>query len=229
MPYHARRHQLEGNLIYHVLNRANAKNEIFREDADYKYFRTTILRYSNEKNISVYHYCIMPNHYHLLLELKDPELLSSVMAGINKSYTTYYHKKFQTAGYLWQGRFKSKPIQKYKHLLACGRYIERNPVVCGIASNAEDYPYSSAKYYVRGEEDMLISEDPLYISFAKEEKERKVNYKQFLLNFDRDAEEGYNNFDTPTGDSFFTSRLYKKEGRYLPKRQGRPKAKIFVS
>ena len=114
-------------------------------------------------------------------------------------------------------------------MLACGRYIERNPVACGMVSYAEDYHYSSAKYYVKGEEDTIISKDPLYVDFGKEEKEREANYRQFLLTFDRDAEESYNNFDTPVGDPLFISRLHKEEGRYLPRRQGRPKTKIFVS
>ena len=112
MPYYARKHQLEGNLLYHVLNRANARNKIFHDAADYDYLVAIILKYSKAKNMSIYHYCIMPNHYHLLLEIKEPELLSSAMAGINKSYSIYYHKRFKTSGYLWQGRFKSKPIQK---------------------------------------------------------------------------------------------------------------------
>lgn len=231
MPYYARRHQLEGNLLYHVLNRANARNKIFHDSADYDYFLAIVLKYSKQKRMSIYHYCIMPNHYHLLLEIKEPEALSSAMAGINRSYSVYYHKRFKTSGYLWQGRFKSKPIQKDKHMLACGRYIERNPVVCGIVSRAEDYPHSSAKYYIKGIRDILLSEDPLYQSFGKNPEERRVRYSQFLLDFDKEEEEGYNNFDVPAGDAAFVSRLYRKQGRYLPRRQGRTTARsqIFVS
>jgi len=228
MPYYARKHQIEGNLIYHVLNRANARNKIFHDSTDYDCFMTIILKYSKEKEMSIYHYCIMPNHYHLLLEIKEPELLSSAMAGINKSYSVYYHKRFKTSGYLWQGRFKSKPIQKDKHMLTCGRYIERNPVVCGIVSDAENYPYSSAKYYVKGVSDMLVCEDPLYNNFGNDIEERRASYKKFLLDFDKESEESYNNFDIPAGDALFISKLQKQEGRYFPRRQGRIRNKIFV-
>lgn len=221
MPCYARRHQLEGNLLYHVLNRANARNRIFHDDSDYDYFLAIVLKYSKQKQMSIYHYCIMPNHYHLLLEIKEPELLSSAMAGINRSYSVYYHKRFKTVGYLWQGRFKSKPIQKDKHMLACGRYIERNPVACGMVSRAEDYPYSSAKYYAKGIADILLCEDPLYQDFGNNIEEKRANYKQFLLDFEKDSEESYNNFNIPAGDTLFISKLYKQERHYLPRRQGR--------
>ncbi|NQU99108.1 MAG: transposase [Parcubacteria group bacterium] len=228
MPYYARKHQLEGNLLYHVLNRANARSKIFHDSIDYDYFIATVLKYSKEKEISIYHYCIMPNHYHLLLEIKEPEFLSSAIAGINKSYSVYYHKKFKTSGYLWQGRFKSKPIQKDRHILACGRYIERNPVVSGMVYNAEDYPYSSARYYVKGVSDVLICENPLYKNFGNDIEERGPIYKKFLLSFDKKGTESYNNFNIPSGDALFISKLQKQQGRYLPRRQGRIRNETFV-
>ena len=170
----------------------------------------------------------MPNHYHLLLEIKEPELLSSAMAGINKSYSVYYHKRFKTSGYLWQGRFKSKPIQKHEHMLACGRYIELNPAVCSIVRFAEDYLYSSASYYVKGSQDALICEDLLYKDFGASVEERRANYKKFLLDFEKENKENYNNFDRPIGDLLFISKLYKIQGRYLPRRNGRSPSKRFV-
>lgn len=92
----------------------------------------------------------MSNHYHLLLELDDPCLLSGFMAGFNRAYTHYYHKVNKSSGLLWQGRFKSQPVQKENYMLVCGRYIERNPVVANIVSEAVDYTYSSAKFYCSG-------------------------------------------------------------------------------
>ena len=226
MPYYARRHQLEGNLVYHVLNRGNRRLEIFHEEEDYLYFKGIILRYVTNNGLAIYHYCIMFNHYHLEVELMDPERISSIMAGINRAYTHYYHKKYKTSGYLWQGRFKSKPIQKNSYLLSCGRYIESNPVRAKMVKKAQDYPYSSARYYVLGSSDEIITEDPLYEEFGLTAEEKRYNYDKFLSGFKEDKKEvskEFSDFTEPLGNKDFKKKLCKKEGRWYPRRQGRVK------
>ena len=101
-------------------------------------------------------------HYHILVELEQPEIISSVMSGIARAYSCYHHRAHKTAGYLWQGRFKSQPIEQELYLSACGRYIERNPVKVSIVSNAWEYDYSSAKFYVLGQTDSLTTQNPFF-------------------------------------------------------------------
>ncbi|MFC1807443.1 transposase [Candidatus Omnitrophota bacterium] len=223
MPNVARRHQLQGNLLYHVFNRGNAKSVVFRDLEDYENFTDILLRYRIERGVRFYNYVIMPNHYHLLLEINDPDQLSSIMAGINKSYSWYYHKTYKTVGYLWQGRFKSKPVQKDGYLQVCARYIERNPLAQGIVSNPEDYLYSSARHYILGLTDRLLSEHPFYSEFGNNSEERRSSYKNWLLDFDEDVDEEscLLDFDTPLGDTLFSSKLYNDGGRYKPRRRGR--------
>jgi len=224
MPYCARKHQLEGNLVYHVMNRSNRRLEIFHEEEDYLYFKVILLRYVTKEGLIIYHYCIMPNHYHLEIELEQPERMSSIMAGVNRAYTYYYHEKYKTSGYLWQGRFKSKPIQKNKYLLNCGRYIETNPVRAKMVERAEDYSYSSARYYVTGDRDDIVAENPLYEEFGLTIEERRDNYSRFLADFEFEEREKcrrFSDFTESLGDEGFKAKLYKREGRWYPRRQGR--------
>jgi putative transposase len=229
MPAYPRKHQLQDNIAYHIFNRGNRKSDIFHDQGDYNYFKSLLSKYSRQKSMRIYHWAIIPNHYHFLAEIATPEDLPSAMAGINQGYTRYYHKKYGTAGFLWQGRFKSQPVQKDKYLLACGRYIERNPVRANFVSYPDDYPYSSAAHYTKGDYDEITAVSPIYEMFIGKKKDKQLEYKKFILDFDPEDIRRYNNFNEPVGDNSFKKRLIKKKGRYLPRRQGRMhKNKIFV-
>ena len=223
MPYLARTHQLKQSLLYHIFNRGNARNEIFHDREDYEYWIVLLDRYSIAHDIWIYHWVIMPNHYHLLIEIGEPEKISSVMAGIGRSYVYYYHRKYKTSGHLWEGRFKSQPIQKEMYLLACGRYIERTPVKAKLVKLAEGYRYSSARYYVYGMDDRVTREDPLFGTFGKGLSEQREGYKQFLETFDSEDAVLFENLEDPQGSKEFLNRLVKENGLFLPRRQGRPR------
>ena len=229
MPYYARRHQLSGNLLYHIYNRANARYDIFKHDDDFIRFIDILKKYAYTFDLSIYHWVIMSNHYHLLIEIANPERLSAAMAGIHKSYTYYYHKRHDTCGFLWQGRFKSQPIQKDRYLLACGRYIERNPVLAHIVAQAELYPYSSARFHITGIDDSITKTDPLYETFGATPDERRSAYSKFLSSFDEQEDLWFDNIENPVGDALFKNKLYINKGRLLPRRKGRIKSSVFES
>jgi putative transposase len=226
MPYIARTHQLTQALLYHICNRANGRNEIYHDTQDYQRFVDIVSNYAKNHHFSVYHWVIMPNHYHLLLEIDEPENLSSIMSGLARSYVWYYHRKYKSSGHLWQGRFKSQPIDKDTYLLSCGRYIERNPVNANMVKSAEDYPYSSANYYISGKEDKLTAADPLFDTFGHNTDQRRQAYKEYLERFDSESqidEEVFKNLESPLGSQEFLKRLVMEKGQYLPRRQGRPR------
>jgi len=220
MPSTARKHQLKGSLIYHVINRGNRRDDIFHYAEDYKYFIELLMGYSYKFETSIYHWVIMPNHYHLLLEIKDPENLSKMMAGLARAYVYYYQKHYKQGGHIWQGRFKSQPVEKEKYLLRCGRYIERNPVEAKIVNLAEGYEYSSAKFYAYGIPDGLTTEDPCFESFGNDIAERRKNYAEFLKKFDEEDEVLFKNSETPVGSAQFKAKLIYTESRFMPKRKG---------
>jgi len=225
MPSRPRKHQLEGDLVYHLWNRGNRKYEIFHEDEDYELFRSILGGYVADEGLLIYHYGLMPNHYHLEAEIENNERMSSVMGGINRSYTHYYHKKYGTSGFLWQGRFGSKPIQKSEYLLSCARYIETNSVRAKLVEKPEQYAYSSARYYALGEKDALIFEDPSYKEFGATVEEMRYNYCRFLADPKETEEEakkyGFCDFSKPLGDKDFVAKLWSRNGRKYPRRQGR--------
>jgi len=228
MPSYSRKHQLSGSLIYHVFSRSNARIGIFNNEKDSQYFIKLINEYSFKFNFKVYHWVIMPNHYHLLLELEDPGKISKFMAGLSRAYTHYYHRAYFTSGFLWQGRFKLQPVQKERYLIACGRYIERNPVAASIVLQAQDYSYSSARFYCSGYKDGITVEDPVFVEFGKEIKLRQLAYTEFLRNFDNEEEKSFENLEIPQGDKEFVRRLIKERGHYLPRRRGRLAERIVM-
>lgn len=221
MPYSPRTHQLKQSFLYHIYNRGHNRETIFHDENDYLYFIQLLCEYSVKAALRIYHWVVMPNHYHLVLELDEPERISSVMAGIGRSYACYHHRKYKSAGYLWQGRFKSQPIQRELYLNACGRYIERNPVKTGIVEAAWDYLYSSARYYTSEHKDSLTKESPLFVDFGMTLEERYHNYREFLKSFDSEEEMLFDNIEFPRGSLEFINKLIKENGRFLPRRQGR--------
>ena len=169
----------------------------------------------------IYHWVLMANHFHLLIEITDPRLLPKIMAGMLRSYTAYHHKKYSECGYLWQGRYKSQPIEKETYLLACGRYIERNPVRAGMSKSAWEYPYSSGRHYVLGIRDKITSPNPCMEDFGKTEEQRRVMWRDFLGKFSYEEEGAFDNIEKPVGSQIFRQKLYKEGYRYWPRRQGR--------
>lgn len=218
MPTAARRHQLQNTLVYHVINRGHAKQALFHDPDDHERFKALLARYAQEHRVSIYHWVLMPNHYHLCLELQRPEGLSRIMAGIQRAYVHYHHRKHQMVGYLFQGRFKSQPIQKERHLLACGRYIEQNPLKANLAGRAEDFHYSSARFYVTGENDGLTTENPLYLTLGRTDEERRQAYREFLQL--PEGEQVFEHAESPVGEPEFLNKLVLKRGRLVGRRRG---------
>jgi len=162
----------------------------------------------------------MPNHYHLLLEIPDPENLSTMMAGFARSYVHYYQKEYSVGGHIWQGRFKSQPVEKETYLLTCARYIERNPVKAKMVKTAEEYKYSSAKYYIFGKSDGITTEDPCFETFGLNISERRKNYAEFLTSFDEEELALFGEKQYPIGSPLFKTKLIYTQGRYMPRRRG---------
>ena len=229
MPGTARRHQLQGSLIYHVINRGNRRDDIFHYPEDYSYFINLLSDYNDKFEALIYHWVIMPNHYHILLEIKNPENLSKMMAGLARSYVYYYQRNYKLGGHIWQGRFKSQPIEKERYLLRCGRYIERNPVEAKMVKLAENYQYSSARFYVYGASDNLTKLDPCFESFGNGITERRKNYAEFLKVFDEEEKTLFTNYESPIGSAQFKAKLVYNESRFMPRRKGKAREYAALS
>ncbi|MDW7711601.1 MAG: transposase [Deferrisomatales bacterium] len=133
--------------FYHVTSRGNERKEIFRSRRDrvkfLEYLESATVRYG----FAVHAYCLMTNHYHLLVETPEGNLAQG-MRHVNGAYTTYFNVKRQRSGHLLQGRYKAILVEKDEYAEELSRYIHLNPVRAGAARNPEGYPWSSYAAYV---------------------------------------------------------------------------------
>ena len=134
-----------GGYAYHVLNRAAGRATIFTKDGDYAAFEKTLVEALKRTPVRLLAYCLMPNHWHLLVWPNSDGDLSEFMRWLTVTHTQRWHAHFGTSGTgpLYQGRFKSFPIEEDDHLLGVGRYVERNALRAGLVDKAEDWRWSS--------------------------------------------------------------------------------------
>ena len=179
MPRVSRIYTEEG--IFHILTRGNNRQYVFNEEEDFKIYKTIIRTLKNEQPFQLYHWSLMGNHVHLIIEANKKTELSKLMKRLNLLYYARYKKKYGYAGHFWQDRYKSLLIEKENYLIACGLYIEKNPVKAKIVTNPKDYSHSSYNYYAYGEEDGLTDRDPCYSEFGRNDKERQEEYRRLTL------------------------------------------------
>ncbi len=172
--------ELENNAVYHLISRGNNRLGVFEIEGGYQHFAELLRLAKIRFNWKIYHYCLMPNHFHILAEVALGEDLPKLMQALLSQYARWY--RYQTAyqGHLWTCRYKSPMINKESYMLECGRYIERNPVRAKIAPNPEEYLWSSYRFYAFGGHDILVDEDPYYASFGSTKWERQINYRAFV-------------------------------------------------
>ena len=132
-----------GGVCYHVLNRGNGRTEVFHKDADYAAFVELIGRACARLPMRVLGYCVMPNHFHLVLWPRNDGDLGRWMQWLLTSHVRRYHRHYGGSGHVWQGRFKAFPIQEDEHLLTVLRYIERNSLRAKLSRTAEAWRWSS--------------------------------------------------------------------------------------
>src|ERR1700761_6128475 len=135
----------EGGLIYHALNRAGGRSVIFDTDEDYEAFERAAAQAVIRYDMRLLAYCLMPDHFHLLLWPREDGDLSQFMRWLTMTHTQRWHAHHGTAGtgHLYQGRFKSFPVQSDDHLLTVCRYVEQNAMLAGLVERAEDWRWSS--------------------------------------------------------------------------------------
>jgi putative transposase len=165
---------------YHVINRGNAGEDIFATDRDrekfFEYLATAVERFS----LIIHTYCLMTNHYHLLIETPQPNL-STAIQWLNISYAAYYNKKHQRRGHLFQGRFKSILVDADEYLKHLSRYIHLNPVRAKIVTTPGEYPWSSYSAFIgKIKPPEWLETKWLWGYFGKKKKEAIKNYTNFV-------------------------------------------------
>lgn len=173
----ARPYRFQGEgCLYHITSRGDDRKKIFLDETDYRKFLKYLKTAKEKFKFYLYCYCLMGNHYHLLLETTQPNI-SSVMQYINTSYTTYYNIKHKRCGHLFQGRYKSILVDADAYFLELTRYIHLNPVKAKIAVAPEEYRWSSCKGYLTEKGDGFIDKDCVGNRLGM----KTADYRNFML------------------------------------------------
>ena len=143
-----RKNRIEKAGFYHIINRGVARNNIYHNDEDFTKFLEIIGEASDEYHFAIYSFCLMSNHYHLLLKTSSSNL-SSVMQKINSRYSVFYNNKYKRVGPLWQGRFKAWCVYDESYLKTLVKYIEYNPIKAGITHKIGEYKWAMSSNNVK--------------------------------------------------------------------------------
>lgn len=191
---------------YHLYNRGVAKQKIFSSDGDYEHFLKTFgfylekspktkLSHADEKEIKILNitrpkkplvmvlgYCLMPNHFHLLVKQLSDNGISIFMRRSLDSYTRYFNTRYERIGPLYQGRFKAICVENDEQLLHLSRYIHLNPFLGHLTQKPNDYPWSSYHFYLNNQTLRLCNPKfILDVAGSKKEYEEFVNdYASYL-------------------------------------------------
>ncbi len=164
---------------YHVINRGNAGEPIFKSNRDCKKFLEYLATATERFAIVIHSYCLMSNHYHLLIETPEANL-SAAIQWLNVSYATYFNRKRQRQGHLFQGRFKAVLVDADEYLTQLSRYIHLNPVKAKIVEAPQDYPWSSYAFFIGEKETPEWLETSLLAHFSSQTKSALRSYRAFV-------------------------------------------------
>ncbi len=156
----ARPYRLQGeNCLYHIMSRGDDRKRVYTRPGDYHTFLDYVVKAKERYQFYLYAYCLLSNHFHLLIETRLPNI-SKIMHYIKGSYTTYYNVRHRRYGHLFQGRFTSIVVDKDSYFLELSRYIHLNPVRAGIVQDPAEYRWSSYRGYL-GRKDEYIDDDQI--------------------------------------------------------------------
>ncbi len=146
-----------GGFVYHVLNRAVARHALFQKEADYQAFERVLAETLEKQRMRVLAYTLMPNHWHFVLWPEGDGELTAFMNGLTLTHAMRWHAHYHTSGsgHLYQGRFKSFPIETDAHLYTVLRYVERNALRAHLVERAEQWRWSSL--YLRASGDARVT------------------------------------------------------------------------
>jgi len=171
---------------YHVVNRGRRRGVIFRHRGDYLRFMDLLQEGSTMWNVRIAAFCLMPNHYHLLVQTPDANL-SRFMRHVDGVYTQRFNRSHRCDGSLFRGRYRAILVEADTYLLELLRYIHRNPLRAGLANRLDRYPWSSHKAYLSGSREWSWLYREFVLSMLSEAKDRQdAAYRTFMAKAESD-------------------------------------------
>jgi putative transposase len=187
--------------FYHVTSRGNEQKDVFRSQRDREKFLDYLASATERYGAVLHAYCLMTNHYHLLLETPDGNL-SQIMRHINGAYTTYFNVKRKRAGHLFQGRYKAILVEFDEYAMELTRYIHLNPVRAGMVALPEEYRWSSYRSYIGlSPAPSWLRQEALLDYFGTSATNAKQRYRSFVEDLLGTA------YESPLKETFGTAVL----------------------
>jgi putative transposase len=211
-----------GGLVYHVLNRSVGRMKMFRTDRDFEAFLRVLAEAQERRPIPLLAYCALPSHWHLVVRPEADGDLSAFFRWLAHTHAMRWRVSHHTVGYghLYQGRFKSFPVQTDAHLLILCRYVERNALSAGLVQRAEQWRWSSLWTRLHGSAEQQALLSPWPVPRPTDWLDR-VNAA--LTPRERDRLTTSLQRDRPLGDDSWTARTVRRLGlEHTLRREGRP-------
>ncbi len=212
-----------GGYVYHVLNRANARVQIFDNEDDYRLFEKILEEAVKHFSVKILAYCIMPNHWHLVLNPENEGDLSLFVGWLTNTHTRRWHTEKGTVGegHLYQGRYKSFICQNENHFLTLVKYVEQNALKANLVKNAEDWQWSSVWRKVNG----TIKHREILSPWPVSEPEDYLLWINTVLSQDKeDIVENSIVKSNPFGEDCWVKDIVKRFGlEQTLRKTGRPK------
>jgi putative transposase len=212
-----------GDTFYHVINRANGRARIFNSNNDYKHFESILQEGKETVDMRLVAYCIMPNHWHLVLYPEKDTDMGEFMRWITTTHVRQRRVMTKSVGYghLYQGTYKSFPVETNEYLQQLIKYIEQNPLRAGLVKNAEDWQWSSLWRREKGDskQKRLLSKLPIEFPENYIEVVNDISDDKSLENIRRSVNKG-----APLGSDIWTADMVRKYGLESTLREpGRPR------
>jgi REP element-mobilizing transposase RayT len=171
---------------YHVMNRGRRGENIFSDKRDYEVFINLLKETAEQWNVKITAYCLMSNHYHILLQTPEGNLSRS-MRHLNGIYTQRYNKMHGYDGQLFRGRYKSILVDEDTYLLGLLKYIHKNPVKAKVVDNLDDYPWSSHQGYLSNKKDHdWLNKEFVFSILHRDKRKWKDEYKKLMYEDNED-------------------------------------------
>jgi len=218
------------HLPHHVVHRGHDRKPIFAEEADYRRYLDRLRDCKTRFSVKLYAYCLMTNHVHLIVDPGDDvQSIAHLMKRLAGGFTQYVNKLENRTGTLWEGRYRSTPVDSEHYLLTCCRYVELNPVRAGLVRHPRDYRWSSYRQKAGLDLDRWLDLDPYYLSLGQSWQKRAETY-EFSVGAgvspgELEVIRAALRRGRPTGGESFVNQIAAKLGRRsAPTTAARPKA-----
>jgi len=169
------------NYPHHIIQRGHNRQVVFASDEDYLYYLDNLKEWKQKLGCKVYAFCLMTNHVHLIIDPgTNADSLAQLMKRVAGRQTRYINKLEKRTGSLWEGRYKSSPINTNEYLLACCRYVELNPVRAGLVVDPLEYSWSSYASRIGANKLGWLDVDPCYLGLADSDVKREALYTEWV-------------------------------------------------